>query len=119
MNPLIRTLAFCTSLTLFVFVGHITHPVQHLACLMPTVGAQGIPSPPDGNPNHEEPGPGVYCVHDMSKPDHNCTCHRECKPNTDTDGNPTQGQTVQEDPKCRSWCFLKSCACPTTNCELS
>lgn len=114
MNSCIRTIAFICSLILFVFVGHITHPIQHLACLMPmSVGAQGIPSPPEGNPNHEEPAPGSNCVHNPATPDHNCTCHKTCEPNPDGSNSAI---VVEDNVRCRSACYKSHCACQPDNC---
>ncbi len=118
-----RVVAFLFSFTLFLGVGLAMRPAGHLACMMPVgmpaVSAQSMPSPPEGNPNHEEPAPGTHCVHDNSDPAHNCACHRKCETNKDDNGNDTQGQHVVEDSKCRHWCFMKTCLCPTENCELS
>ncbi len=115
-----RVVAFLFSFTLFLGVGLAMRPAGHLACMMPVASAQqSPPSPPEGNPGHEEPAPGAHCVHDNADASHNCTCHRTCEQNKDDNGNPTQGQRVVEDPKCRSYCFYKSCSCPTENCELS
>ncbi len=79
--------------------------------------AQNAELPAPGNPGHTEPAPGEHCVHSASDPAHNCTCHRECKQNTDDDGNPVPGGHVQEDPKCRVYCFKDHCHCPVENCE--
>jgi len=76
--------------------------------------AQG-PVPPPGNPGHQQPPPGAACVHNMKDPAHNCTCHRECK---DTEGEDGKQETfVQEDPKCRVFCYKEHCHCPISNCE--
>jgi hypothetical protein len=56
-------------------------------------------------------------VHNASDAAHNCACHRECKQNTDDDGNPAEGVFVQEDPKCRVYCFKDHCHCPVENCD--
>ena len=77
--------------------------------------SQDLPAP--GNPGHQQPAPGESCVHNASDPAHNCACHRECKQNTDDDGNPTEGAYVQEDPKCRVYCFKDHCHCPIENCD--
>ena len=74
-----------------------------------------LPAP--GNPGHQRPAPGESCVHNAKDPAHNCGCHRECKQNTDDDGNPTEGAFVQEDPKCRVYCFKDHCHCPVDNCD--
>ena len=110
-------------ITLGLFAGTLwtMQPLQHLQCLMPIAGvvaAQGIPSPPPGNPEHVEPPPGTNCVRDPKHPDHHCECHKRCVENTDGEGNPTGGVYVQEDyVKCRSACFKSHCMCPTENCE--
>src|SRR5689334_19143201 len=70
-----------------------------------TLFAQGRELPGQGNPGHHEPAPGENCVHDEKDPAHNCSCHRECKQNTDEDGNPSDGEYVKEDAKCRVYCF--------------
>jgi hypothetical protein len=79
--------------------------------------AQNGELPAPGNPGHQRPAPGERCVHDASDPAHNCACHRECKQNTDDDGNPAEGAHVQEDPKCRVYCFKDHCHCPIENCD--
>jgi hypothetical protein len=79
--------------------------------------AQESELPAPGNPGHKEPAPGEHCVHDASDPAHNCTCHRECKQNTDEDGNLVEGAHVQEDAKCRVYCFKDHCHCPVENCD--
>ena len=88
-------------------------PLAPSHCLM----AQGTTPPPASNPNHEEPGPGVTCVHDEKDPAHNCACHRECKQNTDEEGNPAQGGYLAEDSRCRVYCFKDHCHCPVHNCD--
>ncbi len=86
-------------------------------CLV-SLHAQGTTVPPEGNPGHEEPAPGANCKHDATDPEHNCACHRECKQNTDPNtGQPIQGATVQEDAKCRVYCYKDHCHCPIENCE--
>ncbi len=114
-----KAASFVISSILFIAVGLAMAPSRYIACMMPMAMAQSIPSPPDGNPNHEEPAPGAHCVHDATDASHNCKCHRVCEQNKDDNGNPTQGQRVIEDPKCRSFCYAKSCNCPTDGCELS
>lgn len=84
-------------------------------CLMLSAESATLPAP--GNPGHQEPAPGDSCVHDAKDPAHNCTCHRECRQNTDDDGNPAPGAYVQEDPKCRVYCFKDHCHCPVENCD--
>ena len=79
--------------------------------------AQSAELPAPGNPGHQQPAPGESCVHNTNDPAHNCTCHRECKQNTDDDGNPAEGVFVQEDPKCRVYCFKDHCHCPVDNCD--
>jgi len=79
--------------------------------------AQSRELPAPGNPDHERPPDGERCVHNDRDPAHNCSCHRECKQNTDDDGNAVQGGHVQEDPKCRVYCFKDHCHCPVANCE--
>jgi hypothetical protein len=79
--------------------------------------AQSTELPGAGNPGHHEPAPGANCVHDANDAAHNCACHRECKQNTDDDGNPSEGAYVQEDPKCRVYCFKDHCHCPVNNCD--
>jgi hypothetical protein len=79
--------------------------------------AQSGELPAPGNPGHQRPSPGESCVHNDGDPAHNCSCHRECKQNTDDDGNPTEGASVQEDPKCRVYCFKDHCHCPIENCD--
>ncbi len=105
-----KLLAAVVSLGLFASVGQL-YPTSHLQCLMPMASAQGIPSPPEGNPGHGEPAPGSNCVHNAASPDHNCPCHRTC---TEEDG---KAPVVTEDPKCRSFCYKDHCACPT-NCQV-
>ncbi len=90
---------------------------MHCAMMIPGVIAQGTQLPPAGNPGHEEPIPGANCVHDDKDPAHNCACHRECKQNTDGEGNPASGGYVQEDPMCRVYCYKDHCHCPIHNCE--
>ncbi|HET9832697.1 MAG TPA: hypothetical protein VFP91_13330 [Vicinamibacterales bacterium] len=84
-------------------------------CLILRAQNEELPAP--GNPGHTEPGPGEHCVHAANDPAHNCSCHRECKQNTDDDGNPVPGGHVEEDPKCRVYCFKDHCHCPVSNCE--
>jgi len=92
------------------------HPVIGVPthCLLAMPAAQ---LPPEGNPDHVKPPEGEHCTHDSADPAHNCHCHRECKQNTDDEGNPAPGVNVQEDPKCRSWCFKDHCHCPVDNCD--
>ncbi len=74
--------------------------------------------PPPGNPGHVEPAPGQTCAREASTPaDHRCDCHRACKANVDEDGHAAPGAYVQEDPRCRVYCYAKSCRCPITGCE--
>ena len=82
-----------------------------------TLFAQDPPLPGQGNPGHHQPAPDENCVHNEKDPAHNCVCHRECKQKTDEDGNPADGAYVQEDPKCRVYCFKDHCHCPVENCE--
>jgi hypothetical protein len=84
-------------------------------CLLLYAQSEELPAP--GNPGHERPAEGARCVHNEQDAAHNCSCHRECKQNTDEDGNPAQGAHVQEDPKCRVYCFKDHCHCPVDNCE--
>lgn len=72
-----------------------------------------------GNPGHKEPPPGESCVHNANDPAHNCACHRECKPDTDDEGNPTNPPSmhVQEDAQCRVYCYKDHCHCPIHNCD--
>jgi hypothetical protein len=84
-------------------------------CLTLFAQDQQLPGP--GNPGHNPPAPGATCVHNEKDPAHNCLCHRECKQNTDDDGNPTAGGYVQEDPKCRVYCYKDHCHCPIENCD--
>lgn len=84
-------------------------------CLLARAQSSELPAP--GNPGHQEPAAGEHCVHATNDPAHNCTCHRECKQNTDDDGNPVPGAFVQEDPKCRVYCFKDHCHCPVENCD--
>ena len=79
--------------------------------------AQSTELPDAGNPGHQEPAPGANCVHNAKDAAHNCACHRECKQNTDEEGNPVQGAYVQEDPKCRVYCYKDHCHCPVENCD--
>lgn len=75
-----------------------------------------VPEP--GNPGHKEPPPGEACTHDATDPAHNCACHRECVPDLDEDGNPiNERQHVQEDAKCRVFCFANHCHCPIRGCD--
>jgi len=84
-------------------------------CLLLSAQTAELPGP--GNPGHNEPAEGEHCVHDSKDAAHNCSCHRECKQNTDDDGNPAKGAFVQEDPKCRVYCFKDHCHCPVDNCD--
>lgn len=87
-----------------------------LAALL-ALGAQA-PMPPPGNPGHQQPAPGQACKHDAKDPAHNCNCHRECKQNSDEDGNPAPGEYVQEDySKCRASCYQDHCHCPVHGCS--
>jgi hypothetical protein len=106
--------SFIVSLGLFVSVGMVMSPTTHLACMMPTMMAQGIPSPPEGNPNHEEPAPGSNCVHNPAAPDHNCTCHKHCEQNPD---GTNSAVVVEDNVRCRSACYKDHCACRAENCE--
>ncbi|HUK35050.1 MAG TPA: hypothetical protein VLV86_14120 [Vicinamibacterales bacterium] len=97
-----------------------SRPLAHLEkmgphCLMLYAQESELPAP--GNPGHKEPAPGEHCVHDASDAAHNCACHRECKQNTDEDGNLVDGAHVQEDAKCRVYCFKDHCHCPVENCD--
>ncbi len=98
-------IGFMLSVGLFIGTGAVLSPINHLACMMP-IRAQGIPSPPEGNPGHAEPAPGSNCVHNKDNPDHNCACHRTCEHRDDG------GIEVKEDPKCRSFCYRDHCSCP-------
>lgn len=68
--------------------------------------AQEIPPmPPPGNPDHKEPPEGAFCNR-SPHPARSCKCHAICV--EDAEGK----VTIQEDPKCRAWCFKKHCHCP-------
>ena len=112
-------------LFLFVALQSTLPPTRHVAkeipshCLMPqhsvVMLAEELPAP--GNPGHVQPSAGEHCVHAANDPAHNCNCHRECRQNTDDNGNPIAGARVVEDPKCRVYCFKDHCHCPVENCE--
>src|SRR4026208_487203 len=97
---------------LFVLVAATMAPVANLHCLMPIAAAQGIPAPPPGNPGHPEPAPGVTCKR-AGDPgvdaDHACECHRQCKPNVDENGEVVPGEHVEENSKCRVYCYKSHC----------
>lgn len=99
------------ALTIITPPAKVKAPAQ---CALMMAVAQ-VPEP--GNPGHKQPPPGEHCDHVPNDPAHNCTCHRECKQNTDEEGNPAPGAYVQEDPKCRVYCFKDHCHCPVANCE--
>ena len=84
----------------------------HCNLLMAATALPQLPEP--GNPGHREPPPGEACQHG-GDPAHNCACHRECVPDEDEDGHQTV--RVQEDPKCRAFCFKDHCHCPVRGCD--
>lgn len=76
----------------------------------------------DGNPGHHEPPPGWHCENRANTPaDHKCNCQRKCVDypgGEDEDGNKFPPSTqVQEDVKCKVYCFKEHCRCPVHNCE--
>lgn len=80
-------------------------------CVGAEMAQQQPPSmPPEGNPNHEKPAPDAFCSR-SKKEQHACKCHATCV--RDEQGNVTG---IQEDPKCRAWCFKDHCRCPA-DCE--
>jgi hypothetical protein len=105
---------FVISATLFAGVGLAMAPSRYIACMMPMAMAQSVPSPPEGNPNHEEPAPGANCVHNPEVPDHNCNCHKKCEPNPD---GTNSAVVIEDNVRCRSACFKSHCSCRAENCE--
>ncbi len=79
------------------------------------IAAQQLP--PEGNPGHVEPAPGQNCSR-TTQADHACACHRKCVEGTNQEGEADPKViVVQEDPKCRVYCYKSHCACPIENCE--
>jgi hypothetical protein len=68
------------------------------------------PMPPPGNPDHQAPEKRAFCSRSKDAA-HTCKCHAKCI--VDDKGNVTG---VEEDPKCRAWCFRDHCRCPA-DCE--
>lgn len=95
------------------------HCVLAAALILQAAQPAGVAQlPPAGNPGHVEPAPGQMCAREATTPaDHRCACHRVCQPNVDDEGNAAPGAYVQEDPKCRVYCYKSHCSCPVEGCE--
>lgn len=94
--------------------------VLSLALLLASVMQQ--PSmPPPGNPNHEEPAPGMNCVHEGPgvPAEHACACHATCMENRNGNGEPDGTFTkIEDNARCRAACFKSRCSC-LSDCETS
>lgn len=109
-----------TTFLYLLIMGMVGVNVPHTTSAIPShcLLAMNAQVPEPGNPGHHEPPPGEACKHDARDPAHNCACHRECKPDTDEDGNViNEQQHVVEDPMCRVYCFKDHCHCPIHNCD--
>ena|SRR6478609_8586940 len=111
-----RNLFSGMTLMALLVVGSFGPIPAHLQCLMdrPLSAQSPLPSPPEGNPNHEEPAPGSNCVHNPADSNHNCNCHKRCEQNPD---GTNSAIVVEDNVRCRSACYKNHCACRADNCE--
>jgi hypothetical protein len=72
---------------------------------------QPPPMPPPGNPGHVTPHKDAFCDQSIRSA-HACKCHAKCVEDNDAPGK----IRIEEDPKCRAWCFKDHCRCPV-DCE--
>jgi hypothetical protein len=89
--------------------------------LVLALAAQEPSMPPPGNPNHEEPLPGMSCVHEGPgvPATHACVCHATCMENRGPNGEPDGTfSKVEDNVKCRAACHKTHCACKS-DCETS